>query len=161
MLELLYTLEPIWTNLLTQCTSVPDPVFCCFLFQVFRPFKVLIKFWEKYIKNQRDGTFRSNQERKGGPPPGSQEGCWRGPTPGRTGDPPDCLVGPLDTPLRLYLALGVETLNIDSFPRTRLCTAAAVSRSGLPGEAALAPCREKPWTPPGCVVSSPPWTMGP
>ena len=36
-----------------------------------------------------------------------------------------------------------------SFPRTRLCTAAAVvSRSGLPGEAAPAPCREEE-LPPG------------
>ena len=34
---------------------------------------------------------------------------------GRARDPPDCLVGPLDTPLRLYLALGVETPNIDLF----------------------------------------------
>ena len=34
---------------------------------------------------------------------------------GRARHPPDCLVGPLDTPLRLYLALGVETPNEDPF----------------------------------------------
>ena len=33
-----------------------------------------------------------------GAPLGSQEGCWRGPTPGRARDPPECLVGPLDAP---------------------------------------------------------------
>src|SRR3954468_23045609 len=27
-----YTFGPIWTNLLTQCTQLPVPVFCCFLF---------------------------------------------------------------------------------------------------------------------------------
>ena len=75
---------------------------------------MLKKFREKYIKNQRDGTFRNNQEREGGPPPGDQEGPWHGPTLGRARRPPGCLVGPLDAP-RLYLALGVETPNIDLF----------------------------------------------
>src|SRR3954471_17936046 len=46
--------------------------------------------------------------------------------------------------------------------------AATISRSGLPGDAAPTPCRKEesppeappsPWTPPGCAVSSPPWTM--
>src|SRR3954470_1413161 len=42
-----------------------------------------------------------------------------------------------------------ETPKKDSFSRSRLCTAAAAaSRSGLPGEAAPAPCREK-LPPPG------------
>src|SRR3954467_6857681 len=86
-----------------------------FVFQVFRPLKLLQKFREKYIKNQRNRSFRNHQEREGGPPPGSQEGRWRGPPLGRARDPPDCLVGPLDAPLRLYLPLGVETPNIDLF----------------------------------------------
>src|SRR3954469_24704354 len=30
-----YTFDHIWTNILTQCTPVPVPVFCCFVFQVF------------------------------------------------------------------------------------------------------------------------------
>ena len=44
------------------------------------------------------GSFRNNQERGAGPPPGSQKGPWCGPTLGRAGHPPGCPVGPLDTP---------------------------------------------------------------
>ena len=76
---------------------------------------MLKTFREKYIQNQRDGTFRNHQEREGGPPPGSQEGWWRGPTLGRAGHPPGCPVGPLDAPLRLYLPLGVETPKQEPF----------------------------------------------
>ena len=81
----------------------------------------------------------------GGPPPGDQEGPWRGPTLGRARDPPDCLVGPLDAPLRLYLPLGVETPKTDSsfaisplFRRHRRFKIGAPWRScsgTLPGEA--------------------------
>ena len=55
------------------------------------------------------------KKREGGPPPGNQESWWRGPTLGHAGHPPDCLVGPLDALLRLYLALGVVTPNTDPF----------------------------------------------
>ena len=50
------------------------------------------KFQENYIKNQRQGTFRNNQERTGGPPPGDQEGPWRGLGWGRASCPPGWLV---------------------------------------------------------------------
>src|SRR3954471_20944027 len=86
-----------------------------FVFQVFRPLKVLQKIRKNQIKNQRPGSFRNHQGSAGGPPPGDQEGPWRGPTLGRARGPPGCPVGPLDTPLRLYLSLGVETPNIDLF----------------------------------------------
>src|SRR3954469_10720110 len=66
LLELLYTFGPIWTNILTQCTQLPVPVFCCFCIQVFRLFKVPKTFLKNYIKNQRDGTLQNHQERKGG-----------------------------------------------------------------------------------------------
>src|ERR1041384_3239699 len=136
-----------------------------FVFQAFRLFKVPKKFRKNYIKNQRPGSFRKNQRREGGPPPGSQKGPWRGPTLGRAGHPPGCPVGPLDAPLRLYLPLGWKPLNRNPFSRNPLCSAAAaVSRLGLPGEAAPAPWRKEitplgdhpqPWTPPVCSVSSP------
>src|SRR4051812_42266337 len=115
LLELLYTFEPIWTNLLTQCTQLPVPVFCCFCISGFLAIKSAQKIPGKYIKNQRDGTFRNNQEREGGPPPGDLEGPWRGPTLGRAWRPPGFLVRPLDAPLRLYLPLGVETPNTYPF----------------------------------------------
>src|ERR1041385_1306308 len=112
-----------------------------FVLQVFRPLKVLQKFWEKYIKNQRNRSCRNHQEREGGPPPGSQEGRWHGPTLGRARDPPDCLVGPLDAPFAYIYPSGWKPLISIFVSRTSLCTAAAaVSRSGLPGEAAPAPC---------------------
>src|ERR1041385_8062071 len=75
---------------------------------------MLQKIQENQIKKQRRRSFRKHQSSEGGPPPGSQEGPWRGPTLGRARMPPGCLVGPLDTPIRLYLPLGVETPNTDS-----------------------------------------------
>src|ERR1043165_280341 len=67
------------------------------------------------VKNQRNRSFPNNQDCRGAPPPGAQEGPWRGPTLGRARRPPGFLVGPLGAPLLLYLALGVETPNIDLF----------------------------------------------
>src|SRR3954464_3195476 len=107
LLELSYTFEHIWTNLLTQCTQLPASVFCYFCISGFPAIKSAPKIPGKYIKNQRNRSFRNHQEREGGPPPGSKGGGWRGPTLGRARDPPDCLVGPLDAPLLLYLPLGV------------------------------------------------------
>src|SRR4051812_10457408 len=142
-----------------------------FVFQVFRPLKVLQKFRKNYIKNQRPGSLRNHQGRNGGPPQGLQKGPWRDPTLGHAGHPPSCPVAPLGAPFGLYLVPAEETPNIDCYSRSPLCTAAAaVSRSGLPGEAAPAPYRKEepppgdhpsPWTSPRCAVSSPPWTMGP
>src|SRR3954464_9233314 len=112
-----------------------------FVFQVCRPLKVLQKFWEKYIKNQRDGSFRNNQEREGGPPLGDQEGPWRGPTLGRARRPPGHLVGPLAPPFAYIYPSGWKPLRRIPFSRPPLfIAAAAVSRLGLPGEAAPAPC---------------------
>src|ERR1043165_5422366 len=149
LLELLYTFGPIWTNLLTQCTQLPVPVFCYFCISGFPAIKSAQKIPGKYMKNQRDGTFRNNQERQGGPRPGDQEGPWHGPTLGRARRPPGFLVGPLDAPFAYIYLSGEKPLRRIPFSRRPLCSAAAaVSRSGLPGEAAPAPCRkEKP--PPG------------
>src|SRR3954466_7562060 len=38
-LELSYTFDHIWTNLLTQCTQLPVPVFCCFCISGFPAIK--------------------------------------------------------------------------------------------------------------------------
>src|SRR3954464_14648203 len=88
-LELPYTFEHIWTNLLTQCTQLPVIVFCCFCISGFRPLKVLQKFRKNYIKNQRPGSFLKHQRRKGVDPPGTQEGAWCGPS-WLPGGPPRC-----------------------------------------------------------------------
>src|SRR4051812_8311844 len=141
LLELLYTFEPIWTNLLTQCTQLPVPVFCCFCISGFPAIKSAQKIPGKYIKNQRDATFRSNQERQGGPPPGDQEDPWRGPTLGRAGSPPAFLVGPPNAPLRLYFPVGVETPNPDPFfTNAPMFGRRRHFKTGAAGEAAPAPC---------------------
>src|SRR3954471_22345194 len=77
LLDLSYTFEHIWTNLLTQCTQLPVSVFCCFCILGFPAIKSAPKIPGKiYKKNQRNRSFRNHQEREGGPPPGSQEGRW-------------------------------------------------------------------------------------
>src|ERR1041385_6027547 len=73
-------LNPFWTNLLTQCTQLLFSA--VFVFQVFRPLKVLQKIRKNQIKNQRHGSFRNHQRSGGGPPPGGQEASWL------TGGPP-------------------------------------------------------------------------
>src|SRR3954464_9824120 len=50
LLELPYTFEHIWTNLLTQCTQFPVPVFCCFCILGFPAIKSAPKIPEKLYK---------------------------------------------------------------------------------------------------------------
>src|SRR3954469_10888560 len=50
LLELSYTFEPIWTNLLTQCTQLPVAVFCCFCISGFPAIKSAPKNPENQIK---------------------------------------------------------------------------------------------------------------
>src|SRR4051812_18131418 len=49
-LELSYTFEHIWTNLLTQCTQLPVPDFCCFCISGFPAIKSAPKIPEKIYK---------------------------------------------------------------------------------------------------------------
>ena len=91
---------------LTYKLSAPSCQFLfstVFVFQVFRPLKVLQKFQKNYIKNQHPGSFPKHQGRKRGPPPGLQKGPWRGSTLGRVGHPPSYPVAPLVPPLALFL----------------------------------------------------------
>src|SRR4051812_9783471 len=115
LLELSYTFEHIWTNLLTQCTQLPVVVFCCFCISGFPALKVLQKIRKNLIKNQRPGSFRKHQRREGGPPQGLQKGPWRGPTLGRAGEPPGSPVPPLGPPLRLYFPPVTEPPGRTSF----------------------------------------------
>ena len=65
-----YTFDHILTNLLTQYTQLPVPVFCCFCISGFPPLKVHKKFQKNYIKNQHTRSIRNHQGKKGGPPQG-------------------------------------------------------------------------------------------
>src|SRR3954467_14923168 len=82
--------DHIWSNLLTQCTQLPVPVFCCFCITCFPILKVPTKFWKNYIKNQRSRSFPNNQSGTIGPPPGAQAPWWHdqgGGAPGTLLDP--------------------------------------------------------------------------
>src|SRR4051812_15523911 len=170
LLELSYTFDHIWTNLLTQCTQLSVPIFCYFCISGFPDIQSAPKIPDFFYKNQCHGSFRNNQEMAGGPPPWAHVGFWRGSPLGCARDPSGVLVAPLGAPLAYIYPQRRKPLISISYSRSPLCTAAAVSRSGLPGEAAPAPCWKEepppgdhplPWTPPGCSVSSPSWNMGP
>ena len=95
------------------------------------------------------GSFRNNQRRGAGPPPGSQKGPWRGPIPGRAGCPPGCPVWPLDAPLRLYLPLGTETPKHEPFfAKPSLFRRRRRFQIGAAWRSCPAPCR-KEIPPPG------------
>src|SRR4051812_39988151 len=59
-----YTFDHIWTNLLTQCTPVPVPVFCCFSISVFPHIKSARKIPGKI---QEKSAYRKLREEPGGP----------------------------------------------------------------------------------------------
>src|SRR3954464_7017595 len=105
-----YTFDHISTNLLTQCTTVPVPVFCCFSILVFPHIKSAPKIREKSDKKSAQKNLPEEPkwgQRATTRGPGAlvarprgwprQGGAW---TPG---GPPGC-------PLRLYiLCLGKPT----------------------------------------------------
>src|ERR1041385_735978 len=61
-----YTFDHIWTNLLTQCTPVPVPVFCCFSISVFPHIKSARKIPGKI---QEKSAYRKLREEPGAPVP--------------------------------------------------------------------------------------------
>ena len=67
-----YTFDHIWTNLLTQCTTVPVPVFCCFSISGFPHIKSALKIPGKI---QEKSAYRELQEK----PKQGQRGAWGGP----------------------------------------------------------------------------------
>src|SRR3954471_20749055 len=74
LLEFSYTFEHIWTNILTQCTQLPVPIFCCLCISGFPAIKSAPIFWKNYIKNQRLEASGITKERRGattGTPEGS------------------------------------------------------------------------------------------
>src|SRR4051812_5118840 len=82
-----YTFDHIWTNLLTQCTPVTVPVFCCFSISVFPHIKSARKIRENSDKKSAWRTLREE--------PGRGQRGARG-APGAPGPP-------LGAPLRLFI----------------------------------------------------------
>src|SRR3954465_4212716 len=86
LLELSYTFEPIWTNLLTQCTQLPVSIFCCFCISGFPAIKSAPKILGKIYKNSvqqklpespREGkgaTTRQSGGQVARPHPGPRQG---------------------------------------------------------------------------------------
>src|ERR1041384_6056451 len=149
LVELYYTFEPIWTNLRTQCTQLPAPICLLFLFFRFSDYlkcpknsgKIILKISVQEASGRTKGGKRGHHQ-------GARRVPSAAPTLGRAGCPPGCPVGPLDAPFAYIYPSGWKPLNRNPFSRNPLCfTAAAVFRSGLPGEAAPAPCRKEipPW----------------
>src|ERR1041385_4059434 len=68
-LELSYTFEHIWTNLLTQCTQLPVAVFCYFCISGFPAIKSAPKIPEKLYKKsaQRKLPETPKQRRRATP----------------------------------------------------------------------------------------------
>src|SRR3954471_3238056 len=113
LLELSYTFEHIWTNLLTQCTQLPVPVFFCFCISGFPAIKSAPKIPEKLYKKSASQKPLESPRKERGPPQGLQKGPWRGPTLGRARRPSGFPMDPLGAPLRLYFPPDEETPNID------------------------------------------------
>ena len=110
LVELYYTFEPIWTNLLTQCTQLPVSGFLLFLFFRFSGWlkcpknsaKIILKISASEDSRITKGEGRDHCQGARRVPGAAQ-------TLGRARHPPGCPGWPLDAPLRLYNPLGVET----------------------------------------------------
>src|SRR3954467_14585409 len=112
MLELSYTFEHIWTNLLTQCTQLPIAVFCCFCILGFPAIKSAPKIPEKLYKKSASRKPPKSPRKEGRATTGIPEGSLARPHP-RTRRAPSWLpCGPLCASFGLYLVPAEETPNI-------------------------------------------------
>src|SRR3954469_3773898 len=104
-----YTFDHIWTNLLSQCTPVPVPVFCYFSISVFPHIKSARKIPGKIQEKSAYRKLREEPEWGQRGARGAQAATRRGPTPGRARGAPGGPGPPLGAPLRLFLLLHGET----------------------------------------------------
>ena len=110
-----YTFDHIWTNLLTQCTSVPVPVFCCLFVPGFPHIKIARKIQEKSYKKLALRKLRESPKEDLGGPTCCPGGQGARPPLGRAGGAPGSLVAPLAAPLRLYILRDAKTLKTEPF----------------------------------------------
>src|SRR4051812_2310558 len=73
------------------------------------------KFWEIYIKNERNGSFQSSKSGPEGPHLVPQAASGRALRWGRAGRPPGHLVAPLAAPFRLYIAFILKPPRTEPF----------------------------------------------
>src|ERR1044071_3460416 len=81
LLELSYTFEHIWTNLLTQCTQLPVAVFCCFCISGFLAIKSATKIPEKSYKKSETRKLPKSPWQRRGATTGTPEGSLSRPHP--------------------------------------------------------------------------------
>src|SRR4051812_25947372 len=104
LLELSYTFDHIWTNLLTQCTQLPVPVFCCFCISGFPAIKSAPKNQEKIYKKSALPKLPES-------PKWDQKATTRGPSgaaKGRAREGPSWITGgaPRCPPWRIFIPCG-------------------------------------------------------
>src|SRR3954471_9451575 len=81
LLEISYTFEHIWTNLLTQCTQLPVPVFCCFCISGFPAIKSAPKIPETLYEKSASRKPRESPRKGRGATTGTPEGSLARPHP--------------------------------------------------------------------------------
>src|SRR3954465_14894978 len=166
-----YTFRPIWTNLLTQCTQLPVPVFYCFCISGFPAIKSAPKILEKSYKKSASRKPPETPKDGTGATTGTPEGSLARPHPRPCQGASWLPCGPSRCPLRLYLPPDEETPNIDlSFSFSSLCRRLRCFKIGAAWRSCPGTLPEG-GTPSGrpsiamdasvCTVSSFPWTMGP
>src|SRR4051812_19624112 len=89
LLELSYTFEHIWTNLLTQCTQLPVAVFCYFCISGFPAIKSVPKNPEKSDKKSAQRKLPETPKERRRATTSQPGGQVARPTLGRARDPPD------------------------------------------------------------------------
>ena len=171
--ELSYTFDHIWTNLLTQCTTVPVSFFCWFCISRFPAIKIAPKIPKKlYKKSPMRNLPESPKEGRRGP---TRAPCALVARPkGEARQGPSRIPGgpPRWPPSSIYCPGGGNPKYRSSFSHLLSVSPPPPfqdwgCQEKLPrhpaGRKNHAPpgVHPSPWTPPGCAVSSPPWTMGP
>src|SRR3954467_7608137 len=112
-LELSYTFDNIWSNLLTQCTQLPVVVFCCFCISGFLAIKSAPKNPEKLYKKSATWKLPESPRQRRGATPGTPEGSLARPHPGPRQAPSWLPCGSPRGPPSPIFTPGVETPNID------------------------------------------------
>src|ERR1041385_8159898 len=102
LLELSYTFEHIWTNLLTQCTQLPVPVFCCFCILGFSAIKSAPNIPEKLYKKSASRKPPESPWKEGRATTGTPEGSLARPHPRARRAPSWLPCGPPGAPLWPY-----------------------------------------------------------
>src|SRR3954464_828688 len=101
----------IWTDLLTQCTQLPVPVFCYFCISGFPAIKSAPKIPEKLYKKSASRKPPESPRKEGRATTRTPEGSLERPHPRSRRAPSWLHYGPLGAPFGLYLVPAEETSN--------------------------------------------------